>query len=413
MPTVSDKQRLFDIAIVGGGLVGASLACALSSTGLQVIVIEAVPFKSDSQPSYTERMLALSYSTKNILAATGVWPDVMKRDATPIKSIHISDRGHSGFTRLSHTDVDVEALGYIVPARVLGQALIFYLENTDVEIVCPGRVRGISYDQDCAILEVDSDGTQTAIRSRLIVVADGGRSSAREWLGIRAVTRDYGQTAILTTVTPHRDHENKAYERFTATGPLALLPTSNNRYAVVWTVKTAQTSILLNLADQEFLDNLQCRFGDRAGEFVKLGQRKAYPLSLVRVPNPVAHRAVFIGNAAHTLHPVAGQGFNLGLRDVAVLAEVLNKASQRSDDIGSISVLNGYVDWRRRDTRATVAFTDGLVRLFSNESTPLALLRGASMVAVDIFPPLKRTLLRHTMGLGGKVPKMGLGLPLE
>ncbi len=409
----NESHARFDVAIVGGGLVGASLTCALASTPLRVALIEAVPFKSESQPSYTERMLALSHGTTQILSAIGVWPEVIARDATPIESIHISDLGHSGFTRLSHTDADVDALGYIVPARVLGQALMARMDNTEAEFICPGQVTGISYDENCAVLAVQTNNGETAVTCRLVVLADGGRSPAREWLGIKTVSRDYGQTAILTTVTPERDHHNKAYERFTATGPLALLPTSGNRYAVVWTTTSSQAPALMGLADSEFLASLQARFGYRAGNLRNLGARKAYPLSLVRVPNPTARRAVVIGNAAHTIHPVSGQGFNLGLRDVAVLAEVLNNAVRNGDDIGAISVLGPYADWRRADTRATITFTDGLIRLFCNESLPLAFLRGVGMVAVDVFPSLKRSLLRRTMGLAGRVPQLGRGVPLE
>jgi 2-octaprenyl-6-methoxyphenol hydroxylase len=358
-------------------------------------------------------MLALSHGTMQILSAIGVWPEVTARDATPIKSIHISDLGHSGFTRLRHTDAGVDALGYIVPARVLGQALMARMDNVEAEFICPGQVNGISYDEDCVSLTAQTNSGETTVRCGLVVLADGGRSPAREWLGIKTGSRDYGQTAILTTVTPERDHHNKAYERFTATGPLALLPTSGNRYAVVWTTTSSQAPELMGLSDSEFLASLQARFGYRAGNLRNLGERKAYPLSLVRVPKPIARRAVVIGNAAHTIHPVSGQGFNLGLRDVAVLAEVLHNAVRNGDDIGSITVLGPYADWRRDDTRATITFTDGLIRLFCNESPPLALLRGVGMVAVDIFPSLKRFLLRRTMGLAGRVPQLGRGVPLE
>ncbi len=409
----NDSRKQFDVAIIGGGLVGASLTCALAATPLRVALIEAVPFKSDSQPSYTERMLALSHGTMQILSAIGVWPAVVARDATPIKSIHISDLGHSGFTRLSHTDADVNALGYIVPARVLGEALMARMDNVEVEFICPGQVTGISYGENCANVTVRTNTEETTVTCELIVLADGGRSSAREWLGIETVSRDYDQTAILTTVTPEREHQNRAYERFTATGPLALLPTSGNRYAVVWTTTSSLAPELMGQSDGEFLAKLQARFGYRAGKLRNLGERSAYPLSLVRVPDPIARRAVVIGNAAHTIHPVSGQGFNLGLRDVAVLAEVLNEAARNRDDIGSNPVLRGYAEWRHDDTRATVTFTDGLIKLFCNESLPLAFVRGVGMIAVDIFPSLKRTLLRRTMGLAGRVPQLGRGVPLE
>jgi 2-octaprenyl-6-methoxyphenol hydroxylase len=288
-----------------------------------------------------------------------------------------------------------------------------HMENTAAELICPATVNAIDDVDDRVVVTLETGSGETSIESKLVVLADGGRSPAREWLGIKTISRDYGQTAILTTVTPEWDHRNKAYERFTATGPLALLPTSGNRYAVVWTTTSSRVPELMGLAEGEFLARLQDRFGYRAGKLRNLGERKAYPLSLVRVPDPTAGRAVVIGNAAHTIHPVAGQGFNLGLRDVAVLAEVLSNAIKKGDDIGSQSVLDRYASWRRDDTRATVTFTDGLIRLFCNESLPLAFLRGVGMIAVDVFPPLKRSLLRRTMGLAGRVPQLGRGVPLS
>ncbi len=407
------QKRTFDVAIVGGGLVGNSLACALSQTFLRVVLVEAVPFKSDAQPSYSERMIALSQGSKRILSTLGVWPEVIARDATPIKSIHISDRGHSGFTRLRNSDAGVAALGYVVPARVLGQALLASLAKTEVTTICPGEVTNIAIEEDGAIMAVQTDDGEITVGSRTLVVAEGGRSQARDWLGIRAVRRDYAQTAVVTTVTSDRDHENRAYERFTASGPLALLPTSNKRYAVVWTVESDQAPALMVQPDADFVAALQKRFGDRAGKFADPGKRTAYPLSLIRVPNPVAHRSVAIGNAAHVTHPVAGQGFNLGLRDVAVLAEVLHQAARDGRDVGSESVLKSYARLRRRDTERTLAFTDGLIRLFANDHLPLAFVRGIGLIAVDVFPFFKRMLLRQTMGLAGRVPQLGRGIPLE
>ncbi len=411
---MNDNGLDYDVAIVGGGLVGASLACALSPTPLRVVVIEAVLFKSDAQPSYDERMLALSHGSKQILSTMGIWPAVAAGDATPIERIHISDRGRAGFTRLSHRDAGVEALGFVVPARVLGQVLIGQLEiSQGVEVLCPGRVAGIVPGEQDIVLTVVTGGGERELRVKLAVLADGGRSPARESLGITATVHDYGQTAILTTVTPGHAHRHVAYERFTDSGPLALLPTSGNRYAVVWTTRHECVETLMNLSDQRFIAALQRRFGDRAGRLSKPGRRQAHRLTLVRVPNPVACRALAIGNAAHTIHPVSGQGFNLGVRDVAVLAEVLHGAAKQGEDIGSAVVLSCYAERRRRDTLATTLFTDGLVRLFSNTLPPVAWARDAAMVAVDVLPPVKRFLLHRTMGIAGRLPQLARGLPFE
>lgn len=265
-----------------------------------------------------------------------------------------------------------------------------------------GRGHDRDIDQDRAVAE-----------AKLVVFADGADSSMRGSLNFETSRRDYGQCVILTTVTPHRPHQNIAYERFTDSGPMALLPSSNNRYTVVWTARSNQVEELLQCPDDEFLDRLQRRFGDRAGEFRKLGKRKTYPLSFVSVKNPVRHRIVVAGNAAHTIHPVAGQGFNLGLRDVATLAEVLSDAAGEGRDIGGMDVLERYWQWRRQDTRKMSGFTDGLIRLFSNNSLPLAMVRDTALLTVDLVPPVQDFLVRRTMGLAGRLPRLTRGLPLR
>ena len=217
---------------------------------------------------------------------------------------------------------------------------------------------------------------------------------------------------MVTTVTPELPHSAIAYERFTASGPLAFLPMSENRCAVVWTLPSDNVETLLALDDTQFLAALQERFGTRLGRLLKLGKRAAYPLALTKVREHIRPRLVLIGNAAHTVHPVAGQGFNLGLRDVAVLAQVLNEAQRAGRDIGELTVLADYVAWRQRDNLAISTFTDGLVRIFSNDVAPVSFLRNLGLVAVDLFPPAKRALLRLSMGLSGRLPRLARGLPL-
>ncbi|MDH3640207.1 MAG: FAD-dependent monooxygenase, partial [Gammaproteobacteria bacterium] len=266
--------------------------------------------------------------------------------------------------------------------------------------------------QTVATVTVNLSGAEQRLHARLVVVADGGRSKVREMAGINAEIRDYRQTAILSTVTPELPHRNTAYERFTATGPLAFLPTRENRFALVWTAWSSEVDALMSLPDQAFLDRLQQRFGYRVGILSRLGKRNAYPLQLVKINDPICPRVVMIGNAAHAIHPIAGQGFNLGLRDVATLAEVVHDAQRSGQDIGEYALLAEYARWRKRDTRATTAFTDGLVRVFSNEFPPTVALRSLGLLAVDNLPFVKRVLMQRTMGLTGKTPRLSRGLEL-
>lgn len=403
----------YDVIIVGGGMVGASLAIALSTTPLRVALLEAVPLRSQSQPSYDDRAIALAYGTRRIFAGMNLWP-ALTADVTPIERIHISDRGHFGATHLESRDNGAEALGYVVEGRALGAAMAERLAALDnVTVFCPAAVGGVVLGSRQAEVTMKTGDVDRRLTCRLLIAADGASSTVRELLGIPVQRWEYGQTAIITNITPERPHRNHAYERFTDSGPLALLPMSGERYSVVWTVRHAAAQDLLTLADADFLEALQQRAGHRAGRFVKVGQRRAYPLALVRAREHVRPRLALIGNAAHTLHPVAGQGFNLGLRDVAVLADVLCEALAAGRDIGDMQVLQAYAQWRQRDHLKMIAFTDGLARVFANPLWPLRVVRNMSMVAVDLLPPLRHLLTRHTMGLAGKLPRLARGLPLE
>ena len=419
-------SKEYDVAIIGGGLVGASLACALDETGLRVAVIEAVSRRAESQPSYDDRVLAIAPGSKRILETTGIWCEIAPGAVVPIRTIHVSDRGRFGFTRLNHRRHGTDAMGYAVPARELGAAMDRRLRQlVGATMICPAEVTGLNPLPDRITLDLRRGGGEvheaepersrdrTEAEAKLVVFADGADSSMRGSLDFETIRRDYGQCVILTTVTPHLPHRNVAYERFTDSGPMALLPSGNNRYTVVWTARADQVEELLRCPDDEFLDRLQRRFGDRAGELRKLGKRKTYPLSFVSVENPVRPRIVIAGNAAHTIHPVAGQGFNLGIRDVATLAEVLSDAALEGRDIGGMDVLNGYWNWRRRDTRRMSGFTDGLIRLFSNNSLLLGMVRDAALLAVDLTPPAQDLLVRRTMGLAGRLPRLTRGLPLR
>lgn len=404
----------FDIVIVGGGLVGASLACALSSTNMRIAVVEAAAYDAGQQPSYDDRVLAIAQGSARILNTMGVWGGIPATEVTPIRTIHISDRGHFGSVRLRHHKHEVEALGYTVTARALGRALITKLEHEPtIDIFCPARVEELEVESGRVVLRLVEHPEKDRLGCKLVVFADGSGSALRQSLGFETARRSYHLSAVLTTVTPDMRHNNIAYERFTETGPLALLPSVDNRYAVVWSTVEERVNKLLDCSDEDFLGMLQRRFGDRVGRLSALGKRKDYPLNFLHVKRPIRDRIVIVGNAAHTVHPVAGQGFNLGLRDVAALAEVLFEADRAGWDIGGLEVLERYWQWRRRDVVRVGWFTDGLIRVFSNSCRPLAALRDSALLAVDLVPPVQRALVTRTMGLNGKLPRLARGLGLE
>ena len=407
-----------DVLIVGGGLVGASLALALGRAGLDVAIVEAHPFRINEQPNYDERSIALAQGSQRIFSGMGLWESL--QDAVcPIHTIHVSDRGHFGFTRLKREQEGVEALGYVASARLLGNALIRALYQTKVRLLTPAQLQGFQVEGEQVRAMLSLDGKPAEYRARLLVAADGVQSQVREQLGIETHQWDYGQTAVIANVTPTRPHSNIAYERFTDTGPMALLPLNDvndqgcdKMCSLVWTLRTDQVDDVMALDDAAFLAQLQERFGYRLGRFVKVGTRHAYPLQLLRAKQSTAQRLALIGNAVHTLHPIAGQGFNLGLRDVAALAEVVIDAQRKGDDIGSANVLRQYADWRQTDQRRVVAFTDGMVRLFGQTLPPWVALRDAGMLALDLCPPAKHLFGRLTMGRAGRLPRLARGLAL-
>jgi 2-octaprenyl-6-methoxyphenol hydroxylase len=407
-----NRSTDYDLIIVGGGMVGASLVLALSGRGLRVALIEAYEADAEGQPSYDDRAIALAYGSRRIFDAIGVWP-ALERLVEPIHDIHVSDRGHFGAARLHAVDERVPALGYVVTARELGRVLLDRLHrDAAVDVFAPARVLGFEDRGDSVAVEMERGGLTTSLRCRMLVAADGGNSIIREQLDVPVVRWQYGQSAIVTNVTPTRPHGNVAYERFTDTGPVALLPMTDQRCAVVWSVCDEQVERVLQLDDDAFLAAFQRRFGYRLGRFVRAGRRSAYPLSLLRARDSVRGRVVIIGNAAHTLHPIAGQGFNLGIRDVAALAEVVDDAFSAGGDIGAAHVLDRYRRWRTTEQRNVALATDGLARLFSNPLGIVRLGRNVGLLAMEFLPGAKHPLARGAMGLLGRQPRLARGVPL-
>ena len=404
----------FDVAIVGGGMVGASLAVALRPLRLRVALIEAVPHDAASQPSFDERTTALSNGSRRILETLGVWGD-LSGAAAPISRIHVSDRGRFGFARIDAEDQGLPAMGYVLPNRSLGNALWSRIDaDPDLRVFCPAQIEAVTPGAQSAQLALRAaDRPLQTIDARLVVAADGAQSVVRAAFGIAAHTRDYGQTAVITTILPQRFHEHVAYERFTDAGPLALLPLADGRCTLVLTLERALVDAAMAAADAEFLAETQRRFGYRLGRLLKVGRRFAYPLALTQAVRTSAGRCVIVGNAAQSLHPVAGMGFNLGLRDVACLAELIaDMHADGAPDVADPRLPHLYDEWRRDDRRAIIGFTDGLVRLFSNPLGAVRLARNLGLLAFDLLPPAKSALSALSTGAAGRVPKLARGIRL-
>ncbi len=402
----------FDIAIVGGGMVGASLAVALQGLDLRVALIEAVPHDSASQPSFDERTTALSNGSRRILETLGVWPAVAAT-ASPIAKIHVSDRGHFGFARIDAAEQGLQALGHVVANRALGAALWSQLRRReDVRVYCPAEVaRVVAGGHSVELHLTGAGGLESAVTAQLVVAADGIESATRSAFGVAAEVRDYEQTAVITTVLPRKFHEHVAYERFTDSGPLALLPLADGRCTLVLTLSRALVESAMSWSDEQFLAEVQRRFGFRLGRFLKVGRRVPYPLSLTRAQRTSAGRCIILGNAAQGLHPVAGMGFNLGLRDVASLAELIAE-HRRASDFGDPALMRAYDAWRAADRRGIIGFTDGLVRLFANRLGAVQRLRNLGLLAFDLLPPAKAALSSLSTGAAGRIPKLARGVAL-
>ena len=403
----------FDVAIVGGGMVGATLGVALEPLNLRVAIIEAIPHNAAAQPSFDERTTALSNGSRRILETLGVWP-ALSALATPIRKIHVSEQGRFGFARIDAAEQGLSAMGYVVANRDLGNALWSRLsKSAGLEVYCPAEVLQVSAREQSVTVEIAQKGAKSTIDAKLIVAADGAQSAVRGAFGVDAEVRDYEQTAIITTVLPQRFHDNVAYERFTQSGPLALLPLDGGRCTLVLTQPKDAAQSVMAWSDQEFLAELQRRFGFRLGRFLKAGRRVPYPLFLTRATRTSSGRCVIIGNAAQGLHPVAGMGFNLGLRDVASLAELIaERVGQQDADPGSLQLLAQYDAWRTADRGSVIAFTDGLIKLFSNPLRSVRRLRSLGLLAFDLLPPAKAALSRLSTGGSGRVPKLARGVPL-
>lgn len=389
--TVSVKKS-YPVVIVGGGMAGASLALALARQGIECAVFEAFAPNTQSQPSFDDRTVALSAASLNILRHLDV---PVQQVSEPIDNIHVSDEGHFGFARLNAEDIGVERLGAVVENWQLGNALHRKIEAVaGIDYVTPATVTYLEQDAQQVKLRIELAESTTEVCAQLVVLADGARSPLRHMLHIDSDIRDFETSALVCNLTTQLPHDNCAYERFTADGPLALLPLTQKRLALVWSKPREQVEDYLAMSDEQFAQALQETFGARLGRITKVGQRKSFPLIQQKAQTLFRGRCVLIGNAAQSLHPIAGQGFNLGLRDVAVLSQHLSQAS----DYGAYETLSAYQTERESDREQTLCVTESLARLFSNNWAPLSLTRNILLKALDTMPVAKGLFAEQAMG---------------
>ncbi len=386
-----------NLAIIGGGLVGASLALALQAgakaRGWKIVLIEPFAPGDSYQPSYDARSSALSFGARQIYERLGLWQAISRR-AESIQQIHVSDRGRFSTARLSASEEGVPALGYVVENAWLGRCLWQGLDQEVVSWRCPAEVSRLQPLEDGYRLTLNDEAL---LDCDLAVLADGGRSGLREQLGIGVRKRPYHQSALIANISPSEPHHGMAFERFTDEGPMALLPLPDNRCALVWTRLGVDAQRLAELDERSFLGELQGVFGYRLGTLKQVGARHLYPLTLVEAEEQVRPHLVVLGNAAHSLHPIAGQGFNLSLRDTQALADTL-LASEAA--LGDFATLRSYQQRQRLDQALTVGFSDQVTRLFGSARPWVALGRNLGLLGLDLLPPAKRWFARQAMGLG-------------
>ena len=398
-----------EVVIVGGGMVGLTLGCALASGGVEVAVIDRVDPAELTGQAFDGRVSAIAFASMRALNTIGVWPKLLEPGGQiqPIHAIRVSDGESLLFLHYDQRELGDNPLGYIVENRHMRTALFALVRQMPrLKLFAPSGLVRLDRSSSGVVAEL-VDGTR--LTARLAVAADGRNSALRRAAGIRTMGWSYPQTGIVCTVAHERPHRGIAHERFLPAGPFAILPMCGNRSSLVWTEREDTAPAILALDEKGFSDELADRFGEFLGRVTVVGPRWHYPLSLLHADRYTDERLVLVGDAAHAIHPIAGQGLNLGLRDVGALAEVLIDARRLGLDLGDANTLVRYQRWRRFDNMLMMAVTDGLNRLFSNELTPLRLARNLGLAAVNRLPPLKRLFMRHAMGLVGELPRLCRG----
>lgn len=412
------RSDQYDLVIVGAGMVGASLACILEQAdlpdSLRILLVEASPIdlkKPPAQPSFDARSTVLSHGTVQYLKDLGLWT-ALEQQAEPICHIHVSDQGKYGTVNMQSADMVVDGLGWVVENRLLGGLFNPRLAAAQkIELCSSVKVASVTPRRDGMVVEITHEQDSAIITTPLVVLAEGGRSGLCEKMGIHRAHEDYNQAAIIANVAFSKPHENVAFERFTRKGPLALLPLptleGEHRAALVWTQDSEHVDDLLSLPNTDFLGRLQKEFGSRLGSFTRVGKRHAYPLSLDHAEEQVRPGLVLLGNVAHSLHPVAGQGFNLAFRDTMKLAQILVRTFQQGSSPGAVAVLHEYQQAVSKDQDRTVAFSHYMTRLFSTENSAAVWVRKFGLFSIDLLMPLKKAFARRAMGQGEKKVSLG------
>ncbi len=407
------SSQQFDVVISGGGLSGSLMALSLSSLThtngkpLTIAIIETTAIKQALSLTYDDRVLALAHGTASYLQQLDVW-SLMQKDACAIKNIHISDRGHYAKARLSAQDHNINALGYVIEMSLIGKALFTCLKDKNrltkkITWFTPDTVKNINWQAEQVTIEL---GSKQSLTTSLLLACDGGHSVCRKLANIEVSVHDYQQTAVIANVSCQHPHLGKAFERFTEQGPLAMLPMSDHhdlknkqgRCSLVWTLPPEQAMAMANLSAQEFAQQLEYNFGTWLGQITQVGKRDVYPLKLIQAQQQTYQRMALIGNASHAIHPIAGQGFNLGVRDVKQMAELIKQALLCGQNIGSLALLNHYAQQRSQDLKQVITLTDSLVTLFSNQLPPLVIGRNIGLKTLNYIKPFKNTLVKKMMG---------------
>jgi 2-octaprenylphenol hydroxylase len=395
----------FDVIIIGAGIVGATAACALGEAGVRVALVEARPLAGDADEGVRDaRVFAITRASQRIFEALGVWDRIIARDAYPFREMEVWDAGGTGVIHFDCADIGEPCLGHMVEPRIIHAALLERLRSVAaITLFCPAQFRDISIDEAAVSVSLDDGDT---LSSALIVAADGARSPLREQLGIPTRVHDYQQSGLVARVATEYPHHATARQRFLPGGPLAFLPMEEGWSSIVWTLPTAEVTDILALERDAFHAALGQAFDFRLGRIIDSEQREAWPLRRLHAEHYVRERVALMGDAAHAIHPLAGQGVNLGLLDAAALAEVVLAARARAGDPGSLPVLRRYERWRRGDNLLMMSAMDGFNGLFGNELGPVRWLRNFGLSVVNTAGPAKDLLMRHAAGLAGDLPAL-------
>lgn len=393
----------YDLVIVGGGVVGVAFACALKDSGLKVALIEA---ETQSQAVAKAQAYSITLLSSRILEGLGVWQHIRPQVET-YKQVRLSDAQHPKVVHFQTQDIGTDTLGYVAEHRVLLTALQEALQDcANTEHLCPAKVIKTVFQPEGAVLDIAIDGGIQQVKTRLVIAADGSRSPLRQQAGIRTYGWQYWQSCVVATLKLDQSHQNTAYEWFWKSGPSGILPLSDNRCRIVWTAPKSEAETLLAMNDREFIAEFKRRYGDHFGTPTIEGQRYVFPVQLMHSSRYVLPRLALIGDAAHSCHPLGGQGVNMGIRDMAALAQVLRTAHSRNEDIASLVVLKRYERWRQWENLMILSLTDLLNRTFSNQILPIVLLRRLSLGLLRHIHPLRSLIFRLMTGLTGRTPQL-------